>query len=123
MVEIAQGWDLVVDVSPEWLFMRLCVSGENLEPHPPLAERMWELAEENSVVRIVFELGDDVVLTSHVVGQLVLVHKRSYEVGGLLRICGFSDWNYAVLQVRQLADRFPNYGTREDAVMGRRPSG
>ncbi len=118
MIEIAPNWQLYVDVGPEWLFFRLGTSARNADTSPPLAERVWSIAEDNRIYRFVIELEPQVALTSHLVGQFVLLHKRSHQSGGVMRLCGLADANYQVLKIMQLHDRFPNYPTRNDAVMG-----
>ena len=121
MIEIASNWILHVDVGPEWLFCRLGKTSHDADPSPPLAERAWKMAEEHHIQRIVVELGPNVALTSHLVGQLVLLHKRCHRAGGVTRICGFDRHAYDVLNVMRLDERFPNYRSREDAVMGYHP--
>lgn len=118
MAEFANGWELSVDVSPEWLFFVLCRNGAPADLTPPLAEYVWSIAEKHSVYQFVLELGTCVALSSHLVGQLVLLHKRSCQHGGKLRVCGFTKDNQEVLHVMNVAPRFPNYRTREDAVLG-----
>ena len=121
-IDIANGWRFEIDEGPEWLFLRLCRSGGDDVPEPPVAVRGWEIAEERRKRRLVFELGDDVLLTSFLVGQLILLHKRAEMTGGAFRICGFSAHVYETLKMIRVADRFPNYANREDAVLGRLPS-
>lgn len=119
VVDVGPGWQLCVDESPEWLFFRLVRISEAYTPEPPLAARMWELAEQRDRRRLVFELDDGVMLTSFLVGQLVLVHKRAEMVRGVFRLCGFPAQTYWTLRLMGMADRFPNYRSREDAVLGR----
>jgi hypothetical protein len=121
VVDIAIGWDLHVDVSPDWLFFVLCSSGSRVDPTPSVAEAVWQIGETHGVYRFVFEIGNDVIMSSHMIGQLVLLHKRCHKSGGMMRICGFSEANHQLLQMMHLGGRFPNYRTREDAVMGRPP--
>ena len=121
MVEIAHHWFLDVDIGPEWLFFRFGKSGQDAEPTPPLAEHAWEVIETHHVFRVVVELETEMVLTSYLVGQLVLLHKRCHQHGGVMRICGFPNAAYDVLKIMRLAERFPNYASRHDAVMGHRP--
>ena len=120
MSEIASKWQLFIDTSPAWLFFRLELEAGRADPNPPLATEVWNRVDELRVYRVVFELGQDVILTSHLVGQLVLLHKRCHQSGGVLRICEFDTHKYGVIQAMQLEDRFPNYANRHDAVMGHR---
>ena len=118
MAEFAAGWILDVHASPEWVFLDLCHTGTAFDLTPPLAEHAWQIAEHHSVYQLVLEFGSNVALTSHLVGQIVLLHKRLCQNGGHLRLCGLPRNNYEVLQVMNVAQRFPNYRTREDAVLG-----
>lgn len=121
MLQIAAGWELHVDHSSEWLFVRLERTESDVEPTTPLAESLWEIAQGRDVRRIVIELGHAAPLTSYLIGQLVRLHKRVHLNGGVVRLAGWSPENHRVLQQMQLGDRFPNYASREDAVMGRFP--
>jgi hypothetical protein len=117
-VPIADGWQFDVDEGPEWLFLCLRRSGPDAAPEPPVATRAWEIAEQSHKTRIVFEMGENAFLTSYLVGQLILLHKRALIAGATFRIQGFSAHNYATLQMLHVADRFPNYAGRENAVLG-----
>jgi anti-anti-sigma regulatory factor len=120
MLDLESGWQLSVDYSTEWVFFRLeTVGAETVSP--ALSERLWEIARERGIKYLVCELGEGAWLTSYLIGQLVLLHKRAHLAGGRLRVCGLSDDNYSVLSLMHLADRFPNYETREGAVMGYSP--
>jgi anti-anti-sigma regulatory factor len=122
MTEIAPHWVLHVDVGPEWLFFRLGKSSQDADPSPPLAQRAWDVLDEHHMYRAVVELESDVALSSHLIGQLVLLHKRCHRAGGVMRICGLNPIAYDVLKIMRLDERFPNYPSRQDAVMGNKPA-
>lgn len=117
MFRLSHDWLFDVDVSPDWLFIRIRNSPDD-QPTGSLAEGIWALAQQRSIFQFVVELHEDVLLTSDLIGQLILLHKRSCMMGGTTRLCGFSQTNYQSIQTMQLAERFPNYRTREEAVMG-----
>jgi anti-anti-sigma regulatory factor len=121
MVELAHGWHLEVDYSPRWLFFRLHCDDEACEFEPAIADSVWAICDEHHINRIVIELAKSTPLRSHLVGELVLLHKRAHMSSGVCRICGLAPQNYRVLEFMGLTERFPNYPTREDAVMGYRP--
>lgn len=121
MVELGYGWQLQIDEGSEWLFFRLLQTSFESEPPRPLAEVLWAIASERGKNRLVLELAQGALLTSYIIGQLAILHKRVMLDGGVLRLCGLSDDNYRVLQMMRLAERFPNYRTREAAVMGWQP--
>ncbi len=115
---LALGWQFAVSHSSEWLFLRLQRLQPEAEACPPVAETAWDLASEHEVRRLIFELDEATALTSYLIGQLVLLHKRLSLAGGVLRLCGFSEANYSVIQLMQLHNRLPNYENREAAVLG-----
>lgn len=120
MLELAAGWQIEIDDSPEWLFFRIETTAPE-EPYPPLSETLWLITEKHGANHIVFELDDSAMLVSYLVGQLVLLHKRAHLAGGTVRVCGLSPSNYSVIERLRFADRFPNYATREDAISGHLP--
>ncbi len=86
-----------------------------------LAEQVWQLLEQNFTRRVVLELDQLGCLTSQLVGQLVSLQDRVVAEGGVIRVCGLSPANQAVLGKCGLLGRFVCYDTRPDAVMGYRP--
>ena len=86
-----------------------------------LAEQVWQLLEQNFTRRVVLELDQIGSLTSDLVEQLVLLQDRILAEGGVIRVCGLSSVNEAVLGECGLLHRFLCYNTRPDAVMGYRP--
>jgi len=122
MLEVAQGWQMDVDFGTDWMFIRICRDGYDAEASPPLAERAWLIAEQSDINRMVIEVDDATLLSSHLVGQLILLHKRAHLSSGVMRLCDISHKNYRVIEQMRLTDRFPNYRNREQAVMGFRPN-
>jgi len=117
-MDLAPGWELQVDESPDWLFFRLAAVSDDRAAEPPLAEAIQKKSAESGVRRVIFELADGTMLQSFVAGQMVLLMKWAYLNDGAFRICGFTDDNYYVIRLMHLTDRFPNYQNREAAVMG-----
>jgi len=118
MTEIAPGWTADAERSGDWLLVRLRVADSNLMDEPPLAERLWDLLQQHALQQLVLELDQIQVLRSYLVGQLVLLHKRAFVHGGQVRLCGLSPHNYEVIHVCRLADRFPAYRNRDEALRG-----
>src|SRR6187399_93345 len=118
VLELAQEWAIDIDRGPDWLFIRLRPPHEGGGDEIPLAEMIWEKLEQSFCHRVVLELDEVQFLRSWMVGQLVRLHKRVSTHEGMLRICGLSQQNFDVLRICRLADRFPNYRNRTDAVMG-----
>ena len=119
MLDLAPGWELAVERGPDWLFVRISNPDADGSESPPLAARLESLLQEHLSHRLVLELDQIDVLGSHLIGQLVLLHKRISEHDGVLRLCGLSPRNRRVLKRCHLDGRFPPYGNRMDAVMCR----
>lgn len=118
MVEIAPGWHLDVEQSPDWLFVKVKTTRQEAWGTPPLAEQLWELLQQYAVCQLVLELEQLELLHSYLVGQLVLLYKRICAHGGALRLSGLSPRNQEVLRVSRLGDSFPPYRNREEAMQG-----
>jgi anti-anti-sigma factor len=120
-VAVAPEWAVEIDRGPDWLFIRL-------QPPPvdagefPLAETIWEKLEQSFCHRVVLELDEVTFLRSWLVGELVRLQKRLASQGGMMRLSGLSLPNQEVLRTCRLADQFPAYRNRTDAVMGHRPA-
>ena len=120
--ELGSGWAVEIDRGPDWLFINL----HGQEPFDiagiDLASRVWQLFDQEFVNRLVLEMEHVPVLRSELVGELVRLHSRITSQGGVMRISGLSDKNFAVLQSCRLQDRFPQYPDRHAAVLGYRPN-
>jgi len=121
MLEIAPGWQLDVDRGPDWLFVRIHDPAEAHDDAPPLADRLWELLQEQFVNRLIIELDELRWLPSYLIGQLVLIQKKVHTHGGVVRLCGLSPDNERVLRLTRLDSLLPNYANRAAAVMGHVP--
>ena len=120
-LQLAPGWHMDLEHGPEWLFVRLAPPEDLFADSVDLAGALWNFLEQEFTFRLVLELDQLPLLTSHLVGQLLRLSKRIYSHGGMLRICGLSDSNQQVLRISQLAGKFSQYRDRHDAVMGHRP--
>lgn len=121
MVEIASGWVACVDRGPDWLFVKLHNAEQITAESIPLADNLWQMLREHFVGRLVLEL-DEVDFRSHLLAQLLALHRRIDHHGGVLRLCGVSDENQQVLRASRLDGRFPQFRSREEAVYGHRPT-
>jgi len=124
VLKIASGWEIYAERGPEWLFIRIVAPDEdNLDAvsadHLELASYVWDVLEQHFTYRVVLELNAAGPLRRHLVGRLVKLHKRAHSHNGMLRLAGLADSNYNVIQTLQLHGRFPQYRSREDAVMGK----
>ena len=120
VLDVVPGWTIDLERGPDWLFVRLRPP-DGIAHEVPLAETIWELMDQSFSRRIVLEMDNVRLLRSWVIAEIVKLHKRVCADGGLLRLCGMTDSNQEVLRISRLDDRFPQYGSRGDAVMGRRP--
>jgi len=122
-IPLARGWDLQVERGPEWLFVRPHRVDRTAEDSPAIAEHVWAILEQSFGNRLVLEMGDFDCLDSHLVGELLWLYRKLHARDGMMRICGLSSENQALLKEFRLEERFPPYRNREDAVMnGSRPS-
>jgi len=122
MEHIAPAWHLEVERGPGCLFVQLEPSPDPLPDWNGLAEHLWSLLEEQFTYRIVLDMQQVTMMDSTLIGQLVMLHKRVHNRGGLLRLCRLSEENQQVLKAIRMHDRFPNYSDCEHAVMGHRPT-
>jgi anti-anti-sigma factor len=122
MPAIAPAWELKVDRGPGWLWAKVCHPVPDCSEAPPLADLLWSLLQRHFIYRLVIELDDLDLLSSYLLGQLILLQRRIRERGGLLRLSGVSPFNQEVLRTHGLQGYLPVYGNREEAVMGRVPT-
>lgn len=121
MIEVASGWNLAVDRGPDCLFVTLLEPAVDALEAPPLADTVWRLMEEHLTHRLVLEMQHVPMLSSYLIGQLVLLNRRLQAQGLLLRLCGLSPAAKESLITLHLDSRFPSYQDRTEAVMGGRP--
>jgi anti-anti-sigma factor len=117
MLAIAPGCELEVERGPELLFVRVHNHDLAQWESPPLAERIWRLLEQHFTDRLVLELDDAGVLSSSLIGELVELYRRIEEHDGVMRLCGLSPDNLQLLHACRLAECWPAYSDRHEAVM------
>ncbi len=122
MQELVPGWLVEMDRGPNCLFIRLRTPQDQSVDASHLADKIWSLLEQHSTNRLFLELDEVPVLGSPMIGQLLNLRKRIQDRAGLMRICGLSDDNQQILDRTRLGGRFAHYRSREEAVMGFRPS-
>lgn len=121
MIEVVSGWRMALERGPDCLFVKLLAPDADAFESPPLADTIWSLLEEHFTHRLVLEMQNVELLSSYLIGQLVLLNRRIQAHDGLLRLCGLSSAARESLAMLRLDDRFPNYADRTEAVMGGRP--
>jgi anti-anti-sigma factor len=120
MEQLATGWHVeLTDRGPDWLFIRLHVDGDSYYGAPNIADRVWSVLQQHFVYRVVLEMEEVEFLSSHLIGQLIMLQKRVLQHGGALRLCGLSPSCQDVLRVCRVITILPAYESRTDAVMGR----
>jgi len=117
MPTIQAGCELDVDRGPNWLFVKVGSPGDEADILC-LADQLWALLDRALTYRLVLEMDEIDVLRSLLIGQLVLLQKRIRRHGGMLRLSGVSADNRQVIERCSMADRFPAYRNRVEAVMG-----
>jgi hypothetical protein len=118
MLCMAPGCELEVERGPDWLLVRV-QNLEFLESETPFCEHLWGLLQQHFTYRLVLELDDIEVLTSHLIGQLIQLHRRIEEHDGVLRLCGLSPQNRAAMCAAHLDELLTSYNDRREALLGR----
>jgi anti-anti-sigma factor len=122
MLETARGWNVSVERGPDWLFIKLAIESDATGDFSDLAEQIWQVLDQHFIYRVVLEMQGRPLLSSSLLGQLVLLHKRLHTHGGVLRLCGLSVDQQRAIAASRLDARFPAYQNREQAVWGHRPA-
>ncbi|MCE9556831.1 MAG: STAS domain-containing protein [Planctomycetes bacterium] len=119
------GWGLDVERGPGWIFVSLAPPQETGLHYAssggeiaPLADDLWAIVQQHMVDRLILQMDRVTFLNSHLLGQLVLLHKRVHNHGGIIRLCGLTPANEQVLHMAGLDSRFPHYNCLDDAIRG-----
>lgn len=114
---MAAAWTIDSDVVRDWLWLRIAaVASENGSCETELADSLMAIAAQQANHRVILELTDGLFLSSLLAGQLVVLHKRVHLKGGMLRLCGLSQFNRDVLRLMGVLDRFQVYADRSAAA-------
>jgi hypothetical protein len=111
-------WEFDVKRGPGWLLVKPRKPNRDLVDYYPLADHIWSLMQRHFFYRVLIELEEVPALNSHLVSQLLLLYRRVRDHDGVMRLCGLSQHNRSVLEMLGLVDRFPAYGSIEEAVLG-----
>lgn len=129
MLPLTSSWQMELDRGPDWLFVHLVETdqtnayrAETDSRDHGLAEALWGLMQDEFTHRLVLDMDRVALLRSAMLSELLKLHKRVTSTGGLMRLCRLSDSNQQVLQLSRLGGHFPAYASREEAVMGHRPT-
>jgi hypothetical protein len=118
VVHVIDGFKLIVDRGPNWLFVKLRPKRNFAEDIPQIADEIWAIASRHFIYRLVLELEELGTMPAEVIEQLVRLQERLARCGGSLRICGLSADCADALRECALDAALPNYATRQDAVLG-----
>ena len=108
-------FEFEVERGPGWLFVRLPdvpIYDQGMD----LADQLWTLLNQHFVYRLVLEMDEVHLLSSSLMGQLVMLLKRVLQHDGALRLCGLSLSCQQALHLCRLDQIMPNFPTREAAV-------
>jgi anti-anti-sigma factor len=117
----APSWTTDVERGPNWLFLRVHGPAKMAGDGNELADVVWQTMQQHLAKRVVLEMDELKMLSSRLIGQLVLLQKRICTSGGTLRVCGLSEASRAALHSTRLDSQLPCYRDRTDALMGTRP--
>jgi anti-anti-sigma factor len=119
------GWGLEVERGPGWVFVTLSppmfgepLAAVSMGEVAPLADDLWGIVQQHMVDRLILKMDQVAFLNSHLLGQLVLLHKRIHNTGGIIRLCGLTPANEEALHMAGLNSRFPHYDCLDDAIRG-----
>jgi anti-anti-sigma regulatory factor len=118
MLKTTPGWEFDVERGPDWLMVKVRHPRGDTAVAASLAEAVWSLLEQHLVHRLVLEMDQIRVFDDDLVDQLIGLHERVSNHGGLMRICGLSPYNRQLLLRMRLDDKLIPYGDREEAVLG-----
>ena len=110
------GWRIDENLDRDWLYLRITRLAHENGDDSRLAETLMSLANQRFANRLILEFAEGQILTSVLAGQLVMLHKRVHLAGGMLRLCGLSDYNRDVLRMMGILDRFAVYPDRMAAI-------
>ena len=122
MVQLATpstGWDLEIERGPGWLIITIHPEKQSYYDAPEIADRVWQILSKHFVYRLVLEMDEVEILSSHLMGQLIMLQKRVLQHGGALRLCHLRPRCQDALRLTRLESILPNYENREDAVLAR----
>ena len=89
MPATAPSYALHVERGPDWLLVRVkCADPMDLDA-VSLAEDIWSLLEQHFTYRLVLELDQVSVLTSHLIAQLLQLHRRLEQRDGVIASAAF----------------------------------
>lgn len=87
MVQLAAEWDLEVERGPDWLFVTVH-PGDHLDfESPEMADQLWEVLNKHFTYRVVLDMDEVELMTSQLIGQLIMLLKRVLQHEGALRLC------------------------------------
>jgi anti-anti-sigma regulatory factor len=118
LVTTARGWDFEVDRGPDWLFIVARPIEGHADGSPTLAEQVWGLLEQTLTHRLVIDLSQIDRLDEKLIEQLAWLNHRIHAQDGMMRICGLSPKDEALLREHDVEGHIAHYCDREAAVMG-----
>ncbi|MCA9238085.1 MAG: STAS domain-containing protein [Planctomycetales bacterium] len=116
LATLSDDWAVDVDRGPDWLFVKLHPGSQD---PGDVAEKLLSVADKHFVYRMVLEMDEVDFIPSRLIGQLVMLQKRVLQRHGMLRLCQLKDQCAEAIHMCRLDGALPNYGSREDAVLGR----
>jgi hypothetical protein len=116
--EPGTGEELEIQRGPNWLFVRVHTCHTCSDNCASLASRVSAALDQHLVNRVVLELGDAAISCEQLIEELRVLDNWVQHRHGVLRVCGLSSRASYRLHRSPLAQRFPVYHDREEAVWG-----
>jgi hypothetical protein len=116
--EFASPEELEIERGPNWLFVRVHTCHADSDTCASLASRVSAALDQHFVNRVVLELGDAAISCEQLIEELTVLDNWVQHRHGVLRVCGLSGRTSYRLHRSPLAQHFPVYHDREEAVWG-----
>lgn len=110
--------ELEIERGPNWLFVRVHSYHAGSDTPMSLASRVSAALEQHLVNRVVLELGDAAISCEQLIEELMVLDNWVQHRHGVLRVCGLPGRTSYRLHRSTLAQHFPIYHDREEAVWG-----
>lgn len=110
--------ELEIERGPNWLFVRVHACHTCSDTCASLASRVSAALDQHLVNRVVLELGDAAISCDQLIEELMVLDNWIQHRHGVLRVCGLSGRASYRLHRSPLAQHFPVYHNRQEAVWG-----
>lgn len=122
-IEVSAGslqWEMHVERGPDCLIVKLGTPSGQPWEMGPLADTIRSLLDRHFTYRLILDMKELTLMSSMVIGQLVMLRKWICAHRGVMCLCGMSPLNLDILRRLHLLGFFSIYRNCQDAVSERR---